>query len=325
MWGRFPKSPPSFLVGGSSLPLWKIWVRQLGWWHPIYYEKYIYWWLLMIIGGLIIPYLLVVWLFPINGNIKKNIFQTFPNHQPDFSDAAVRSHAATLTQRCLLKYADDPGFFFFHLCKHQISCAFSLLQLTTTKWCFTPENAIVILTCLCGSCQPSKCSIFIWGSWGWPPLCGCNEIYPDKKHPCPKSSTDIIITYIFSQHIQSSTVLIGQEQNDIISSYISIRQYCLSNHPTIIKHIIHKHINNIFQSTDIIIHHHPIQRTSYPAKKNTETNPFTSVIYLWTWGLSSSQTVKLPEDIPNIYLHSSWLNHHVCTVFAEISVLDTLW
>ena len=220
MWGRFPKSPPSFLVGGSSLPLWKIWVRQLGWWHPIYYEKNIYCWLLMIIGGLIIPYLLVVWLFPINGNIKKNIFQTFPNHQPDFSDAAVRSHAATLTQRCLLQYADDPGFFFFHLCKHQISCAFSLLQLTTTKWCFTPENAIVILTCLCGSCQPSKCSIFIWGSWGWPPLCGCNEIYPDKKHPCPKSSTDIIITYIFSQHIQSSTVLIGQEQNDIISSYI---------------------------------------------------------------------------------------------------------
>ena len=28
-------------------------------------------WLLLIIGGLIIPYLLVVWLFPINGNIKK--------------------------------------------------------------------------------------------------------------------------------------------------------------------------------------------------------------------------------------------------------------
>jgi hypothetical protein len=37
-----------------------------------------------------------------------------------------------------------------------------------------------------------------------------------KKHPCPKSSTDIIITDIFSQTIQSSHVLIGQEQNDII-------------------------------------------------------------------------------------------------------------
>ena len=30
----------STLVGGWALPLWKIWVRQLGWWHSQYMEKW---------------------------------------------------------------------------------------------------------------------------------------------------------------------------------------------------------------------------------------------------------------------------------------------
>ena len=29
-----------WLVGGGNLPLWKIWLRQLGWWHSQYMWKY---------------------------------------------------------------------------------------------------------------------------------------------------------------------------------------------------------------------------------------------------------------------------------------------
>ena len=32
----------TLLVGGWALPLWKIWVRQLGWWHSQYIYIYIY-------------------------------------------------------------------------------------------------------------------------------------------------------------------------------------------------------------------------------------------------------------------------------------------
>jgi hypothetical protein len=35
-------TPTGFLVGGWALPLWKIWVRQLGLWHSQYIHMYIY-------------------------------------------------------------------------------------------------------------------------------------------------------------------------------------------------------------------------------------------------------------------------------------------
>jgi hypothetical protein len=39
MIGLFKYNYNVYLVGGFNLPLWKIWVRQLGWLFPIYYGK----------------------------------------------------------------------------------------------------------------------------------------------------------------------------------------------------------------------------------------------------------------------------------------------